>query len=393
MILSVARSSTGSTHDFRIGSSLSEFFVLRTPLGTRTAELDTPVLLVDLEAMQRNRRYMAETLAASGVAWRPHVKSHRCPALARTLLTEGAIGVTCATLDEAEQMVASGIPTPLLANLMIGENRAIRVAHLALEGSPIVGCDHFVQAEAIDEACRSAGAICRIVVEVDVGMHRVGVRAGAEARELARGIDRLPNLKLVGVMGYEGHLLMIPDPEEKSRRIREAIGALVHTRDQLLRDGLRCDIVSAGGTGSLLHTPNCDGVTEVQAGGGIFGDPFYTEDCQVSGLTSALTVLTTIVSRPTLDRAVVDAGRKTINGEIRMPTVKDHPDAEVVRLSAEHGVLQLSGESRDLRIGDRIELIVGYSDFTMVLHPGILGLRDEVVEEIFPIGGRFRTGA
>ena len=199
-----------------------------------------------------------------------------------------------------------------------------------------------------------------MIVEVDVGLNRVGIRPGTDALELAQGIDKLPGVELAGIMGYEGNLLTEPDPATKRTKIIEAMAILEKTREDFRKSGLDCGIVSAGGTGSYEITSECDCVTELQAGGGTFADPFYLDNCCVSDLKSALTVLATVVSRPSLDRAIVDTGRKSVHPDIYMPVVKGIPGARVVALSAEHGKIELEGEARDLKIGDKIELIVGY---------------------------------
>ena len=169
-------------------------------------------------------------------------------------------------------------------------------------------------------------------------------------------------------MGYEGHLLQVADPVEKRTKIQEAMGMLEDCRDAILKKGMCCDIVSAAGTGSYQITADQPVVTELQCGGGIFGDPMYRIKCGLTGLEPALTILATVVSRPMLERAVLDSGRKTVNGDMQMPLVKDFPDAEITRMSAEHGWMAVGPESHDLKIGDKIELIVGYADFTTVLH-------------------------
>jgi D-serine deaminase-like pyridoxal phosphate-dependent protein len=189
-------------------------------------------------------------------------------------------------------------------------------------------------------------------------------------------------------MGYEGHLLRVADLEEKRRLITEAMGVLCHCRDMLWNENLNCDIVSAGGTGSYQITADCEGITELQAGGGIFADPLYQEQMHLTELEPAVTVLATVVSRPVLDRAILDCGRKTINPDLMMPSVKDHPDAVVIALSAEHCQVKLSGPSQDWKIGDKVELRVPYSDFTTVLHDQFLGFRNGTLETVWPILGR-----
>jgi D-serine deaminase-like pyridoxal phosphate-dependent protein len=205
---------------------------------------------------------------------------------------------------------------------------------------------------------------------------------------LAEAISKLKGVEFAGIMGYEGHLLLIDDLSEKRQRIHEAMSVLVECADKLRRGGLSCDIVSAGGTGSYQFSAKCPGITELQAGGGIFADPFYQQKCHVDGLEPALTVLATVVSRPTLDRAVLDSGRKTMNPDVQLPIVKGWPDAQVKRLSAEHCELTLGPQSQDLKIGDKIELIVGYADFTTPLHDHFYGFRGDRLEVVWPILGR-----
>ncbi|MEX0702010.1 MAG: DSD1 family PLP-dependent enzyme [Planctomycetales bacterium] len=362
--------------------------VIQLPIGAHKLQLDTPVYCVDLDALQANIDAMAGFIAARGKDWRPHAKCHKVPAIAHAQLRAGAIGVTCAKVSEAEVLAAAGIRDILIANMVVGQAKVERVAALCRHAEPIVACDHFAQLDPLAGACRDRGVSCRVVLEVDIGMERVGVRPGRDALELAQGAAELEGIELVGLMGYEGHLLRIPDADEKRRRIEEAIAVLVHCRDRLSAAGLRCDIVSAGGTGSYQITADCPGVTELQCGGGVFGDAYYREQCGVRGLSPALTVLATVVSRPTLDRAALDVGRKTIHPDIHPPAVKGHPDAEVLGLSAEHCRLRLGPGSRDLRIGDKVELFVGYADFTTVLHDALCGFRGERLEVVWPILGR-----
>jgi len=359
-------------------------------IGLRKAELDTPVLCLDRQRFERNIRVMLETVHAGGKAWRPHAKGHKTPAIAWREIGEGAAGITCAKVGEAEVFAAAGIHNILIANVIAGERKAERLAALCRWSSPIICCDHYAQAEPIAASCRRLGVTCRVLVDINIGMNRTGIRPGTDALELGQAIDKLDGLELIGIMGYEGHLLKVADPGEKLRQIREAIGILELSRDSFQNSGLRCDIVSAGGTGSVAITSQCPAVTELQAGGGVFGDPMYVQQCGLEGVEPALTVLATVVSRPALDRAVLDAGRKTTNPDIQAPVVKDHPDAEVVSLSAEHCTLKLGPQSQELRIGDQVELIVGYADFTTPLHDEFYVFHGDRLEAIWPIWARGR---
>lgn len=349
---------------------------------------ETPNLCLDLDRFESNLSMMARAVAASQKQWRPHSKCHKSPEIARRQIQAGAIGVTCAKVSEAEIFAHSGIRDILIAHMPVGAARVDRIARLCQSADLIVTCDHFAQAEPLASACSQLGQRCRVLVDINIGMNRTGVSPGRDAVELARAIDRLPGLQLAGIMGYEGHAMPLMDADAKHRLIRESLGLLIQSRDHFLRSGLCCDIVSAGGTGSLSYAAQCDGITELQSGGGIFGDPFYTRMPGVPEYQAALTVLCTVVSRPTLERAVLDAGRKAITAEMHPPLVKAFPDAKVVMHSAEHIVLELGSESRDLRIGDHVELIAGYADFTTPLHDEFLCFRGDRLEAIWPIEGR-----
>src|SRR5262249_43104173 len=156
-----------------------------------------------------------------------------------------------------------------------GLRKLERVAALRRWADPIIACDHFAQAEPLAEVCRSRGVEVRVIIEVNLGLDRVGVTPGKDTLALAQAIDRLKGVKFAGIMGYGGHLPQVPGPAEKEQKIRESMQVLVGCKEQIVKAGIGCGIVSAGGTGSYQLTVRCPGVTEVQAGGGIFMDPFY----------------------------------------------------------------------------------------------------------------------
>ena len=292
------------------------------PIGSHKHDLDTPALCIDLDVLESNNARMAGYMRDRGKNWRPHQKCHKTPAIAWKQLEAGANGVTCAKVSEAEVMAASGIRDILVANMVVGPQKLERVAALCRSANPIVACDSEAQIGPLAEVCRRHGVTCRMLIEIDLGMERVGVPAGDDAVRLAEAIDRLDGVELAGIMGYEGHLLDIPDQEQKRQRIGEAMASLVDCREQIAAKGMDCGIVSAGGTGSYQMTSDCAGVTELQAGGGIFADPWYRNMCQLEGLEYSLSVLATVVSRPAPDRAVLDAGPASL------------PAAAVVRCAA-----------------------------------------------------------
>jgi D-serine deaminase-like pyridoxal phosphate-dependent protein len=357
--------------------------------GATLDDLDTPCLLVHLDPFERNVAAMSALCRAHGKAWRPHAKGHKSPAIARKLVTAGAVGATCAKLGEAEVLAAAGIRDLLIANPLVGPIKLRRLVALCAIADPIAVADHSAQVAALSRAASAARTTLRILVEVDIGMRRCGVEPGAAAVPLARQVHASPGLVLAGIMGYEGHLLTIAEPGEKEAKIRAALGALVSTREALERAGLPCPIASAGGTGSYEIAARVDGITELQAGGGIFMDLMYRNLCHVTSLEFALTILATVTSRPAPDRAIIDAGRKTMNLELQMPEVRGRTGIRVRSLSAEHGVLEL-GLGEDLAIGERLELLPGYGDFTTVLHDRFFAVRAGRLEAIWPIEARGR---
>jgi D-serine deaminase-like pyridoxal phosphate-dependent protein len=358
-----------------------------SPVGMSKHDLDTPALLVDLDKMEKNIETMAAICRKHSINWRPHTKGNKTPAIAHKLLDAGAIGVTCAKLGEAEVMAAAGIKDILVANQVVGVAKMHRLANLQRHADVMVAIDNPVHIQMISDAAEEIGVTVRVLVEVDIGMNRCGVLPEKPALDLARQAEAAPGVVFAGIMGYEGHVMDLPD-QQKEKACGEAIGHLAATKELLEKSGLACGIVSAGGTGSLSHTPGCRGLTEIQAGGGIFMDTFYPSAMNVRGLDQALTILTTIVSHPAPDRAYMDAGRKTTFGAFSLPEVMDRQGIRVTALSAEHGYLELEKDAGLLQIGDKLELISGYSDMTVFLHNQIFGIRADRVEAVWEILGR-----
>jgi D-serine deaminase-like pyridoxal phosphate-dependent protein len=360
-------------------------------IGCPLDELDTPALCIDLDVMEGNIARMAAMCREHRVGWRPHTKAMKTPELGRRLIAAGALGVTCAKLGEAEVMADGGIRDILIANQIVGPLKLRRLAELCRRADPVVAVDHADQVQAIGQAMHAAGVRVRLLVEVDIGLKRAGVPPGDAAVRLGRLAASTPGIELAGIMGYEGHLLTLEDAGEKAQAIRQAMAVLVACRDDFLRAGLPCPIVSAGGTGSCAFTVACPGVTELQAGGLIFMDAFYRHKCGVTAFDFALKLLCTVVSRPTPGRAIIDAGRKSVHADLHVPLVIDHEqDIRVMRLSAEHGELQLDEPAQKLKIGDRLWLIPGYSDMTNVLHNEFYAIRRGRLEAIWPLVGRGR---
>jgi D-serine deaminase-like pyridoxal phosphate-dependent protein len=234
----------------------------------------------------------------------------------------------------------------------------------------------------------STGRTLRIVIEVDIGMHRAGVLPGAPVVTLARAVAAGKGLRFVGLMGWESHAVTIAEPSEKARVVAAAIALLTSSADFCRAAGLPVDIVSCGGTGTFPWCAQQPGVTEIEAGGAIFSDMHYRTHYHLD-FPPALTLLATVTSRPTDTRVIIDAGKKAMSSDAAAPMPLGVV-AERVGLSAEHGTIVLAEANDKPRIGDKLELIVGYSDTTVHLHEEIVAVRNGRIEAVWCIAGRGR---
>lgn len=357
-------------------------------IGRESAALDTPVLLVDLKTMERNISRIVAVCRRANVNWRPHTKGQKTPAVAHRLIEAGAIGVTCAKVGEAEIMAYSGIRDILIANEVIGEAKVRRLVNLLPHADVAVCVDSETGVSQLEAAVADKGSVCpRVLVELDSGMRRCGVAPGEPALQLAQRVAASPRLRFAGLMAWEGHAVTLPGPEAKRQEVQRAVGLLTDSARRCREAGLPVAIVSCGGTGDYEISAFEPGVTEVQAGGGIWGDVHYREHMGVEH-DYAMTLLTTVVSRPSPTRVVVDAGFKAMAPFPALPQPLGLPRHAPLRLSAEHGVVELAEASDSPRIGDKLEFIVGYTDSTVVLHDVLYGIRDGRVEVAWPVLGR-----
>jgi D-serine deaminase-like pyridoxal phosphate-dependent protein len=352
--------------------------------------LDTPVLLVDLDVMERNIATIASTCRANGVGWRPHTKGQKTVEIVRKELAAGAIGITCAKLGEAEVFAAAGVRNILIANQVVGPEKMRRLVAVAGAADPIVAVDDPAHVAELGAAFRGSGRKLGILVEVDIGMGRAGVAPGRPVVELARLVAGEPGLAFRGVMGWESHAVTIAEPGKKAAVVAAAIRLLADSAEECRKAGLPVEIVSCGGTGTFPHCTVQPGVTEIQAGGGILSDVHYREHYHVD-FPFALTVLATVTSRPAPDRVILDAGKKAMSSDAAVPSPIGIGKVRSVRLSAEHAIVELEAPSDSPRIGDKVEFVVGYSDTTVHLHDEIVGVRAGNVEAVWRVAARGRS--
>ena len=361
--------------------------MLTSLVGLPVDALDTPALLIDLDAFEDNIKTMASDIEARGASWRPHSKANKCPAIVQRQIAAGAIGVTCAKLGEAEVMAASGIQDILIANQIVGPIKARRLAALAGYADPIVAVDSLENVRELDDAARAHGTRPRVVIEVNVGMNRCGVDPGEPVLKLARAVTASDGLRFAGLMAWEGHVLGTKDHRERSGQIEKACRTLVGEAEALRAAGIPVEIVSAGGTGTYLTSSGVDGVTEVEAGGGIWGDIWYREELGAN-VRTALSLLVQVTSRPTPTRLIVDAGRKAIDPSLSTPRLNGVDVAGPGAFSAEHGIFELAAPSASPKVGDRLTFSIGYSDQCNHLHENYYGIRNGVIECVWPISAR-----
>jgi D-serine deaminase-like pyridoxal phosphate-dependent protein len=356
-------------------------------IGAPKTSVDTPALLVDLDVMEANMARVLATCRKNGVAWRPHCKGHKSPDIAKREVAAGAVGVTCAKLGEAEVMAAAGIRDILVANQVVGSAKIERLMRLLDKARVIVAVDSIANVEEMARAAELAAKTAEVVIEVDVGMGRAGVPPGAPILALAKKIAACPGLKLVGLFAWESQATQIADPAEKARVVQLALAKLVTTAKACAEDGHSMGIVSCGGTGTFPYCAEQPGVTEIQAGGAIFSDVHYREHYHTD-FAPALTILATVTSRPNPTRIILDAGRKAMSCDMAMPVPLGLPPISELKLSAEHGKIELAAPSDTPRIGDKIELICGFSDSTVFLHDQIVAVRKGRIEAVWPLLAR-----
>lgn len=371
-----------------LSSSWEHLSVITSLVGQSIDALDTPALLVERAPFHANIAWMAAALREQGVGWRPHSKAHKSPAVAHLQIKAGALGITCAKVSEAEVYASSGIRDILIANQVVGSIKTRRLAHLARQAEMAVAVDSLENAREHDTAAATAGTSTRLVVELNCGMNRAGVEPGQMALELAQEIVGLGHVRFGGVMAWEGHTLTVIGPEEREAAIRTSLAPVLETVEAIQAARIEVPIVSCGGTGTFLTTAGIAGVTEVQAGGGIFGDRFY-RDLDVP-VEPALSLLVTVTSRPSPDRIIVDAGRKSIDPSNLAPEVVGLEGVAGLAFSAEHGLVHLDGPNEAVRIGDRLRLNVGYSDQVVHLHEQLFVVDGDEIEAVWPTLARGR---
>ena len=349
-------------------------------IGQRRDELITPALVLDIDAAQRNIDRMASELKQMGAATiRPHYKTHKSPDLARRQLQAGAGGLSMATVWEAAILAAAEMDDLFVVNTVAHPAKLRVLAELAREHRVLVAVDEADNAASASAAAVTAGSTLGIMVEVDTGMDRCGTDSAADCLTVAREVMDLPGLRFEGITGYEGHCSMTPDHDLRHERQQAAMKFFTDVARQLEADGIPCPIRSAGGIATWNWTAAYPGLTEIQAGTYVVMDNFHGR--MVPGFEHSLTIAATVISRQS-GKVIVDAGNKSVADPADVTMVgHDHP---VLRFDEEHGIFDAADGSQ-LRVGDPVRLVPGYSPSTVNWYDAYHVVQDDIVVDIWPV--------
>ena len=358
------------------------------------AKLATPALVLDLDAFERNLARMAEHCRTAGLALRPHAKTHKSLAVAKAQIAAGAIGICCAKLGEAEAMAEGGIDSILVTSPVVAAQGIARLMALDAKISDLmVVIDNPLNAEALAAAAAEAGRTLKVLIDLDVGLHRTGIRPGADALALAEQIAAAEHLELRGLQAYAGHLMHIHDFAERREKSLAGMKVLGEMRDALREKGLACDIVSGGGTGTFNIDPEARVLTELQGGSYIFMDKQYNDVALGNGATfpfeTALSVQMSVVSANTKNLATTDAGFKSFATDADPPALlSGAPEgAGYFFFGDEQGGILLPDGAR-LEIGSILTAMTPHCDPTVNLYDAYHVVRGDTLVDIWPIEAR-----
>ncbi len=358
--------------------------------GDPLSAIDTPALILDLDAFERNLERMAAALRGRNVRLRAHAKSHKCPEIALRQIALGAVGICCQKVSEAAVFVEAGIKDILVTNEVMGDVKLRHLVALARTARIGVLVDHPQQVQALAAAAQAHAVTLDVYVEINVGANRCGVAPGEAAVQLARQIAANPPLRFAGLQCYHGPAQHLRAPQDRAAAIGSAVEAARMTRQAIEACGISVERVTGAGTGSFVHERDSGVFNEIQAGSYVFMDRDYGDNQRGEGdiaFEHALFVRTTVMSRTSATHAVVDAGLKASSVDSGMPTVWQRPDLRYVKAADEHGVLATT-DAAALSLGDPLMLVPGHCDPTVNLYDELVCLRGERVEALWPIAAR-----
>ena len=366
--------------------------------GIAKADLDTPALCVDLDAFEKNIATMQAAVKKFGIATRPHAKTHKCAAIAKYQMKTGSIGICCAKLSEAEALSAHGVDRILMTTANPSKQKIRRAMQLKKKYPHFIqAVDYAPNARDLDAAAKEARVVADVVIDVAVGS-RTGIAPGPGVLELAQLIDTLPNLKLRGMLSYDGGVQHAKGFENRKARALKTIEANTESFQMMKKAGLNTEIYSGGGTGTYNIYHTIPGFSDVQVGSYVFMDLQYSAigsetNAEVyDDFAPSLTVLATVVNNRFPGRLTTDAGTKALTLNTPTPKVIGEPDMTYSASSDEFGGIRFtSPPSKEYQIGDRLELLVPHCDPVVNLYDQMYGIRKDRVEVIWPIVARGKS--
>ena len=371
-------------------------------IGAPFFDIDTPALVIDLDAMERNMALLAARVKALGVRLRPHAKTHKSAIIAAKQVALGAVGICCQKVAEAEALAAGGVLDILVSNEVVVGRKLARLAALARQIKIGVCVDHLDQVALLNEAARQAGSRIDVLIEVDVGGRRCGIAPGPLAVTFAAEIARCANLRFGGLQAYHGRAQHLRTPAERQTAIGAAQRGVADTVAHLKAAGFACDTIGGAGTGTFLLEGGSGVWNELQAGSYIFMDADYARNVSDEGgnaprFEHALFVLATVMSATSTEQVVVDAGHKALSNDSGFPDVWQRPGLAYQRPSDEHGIITVAAGAQPPAWGNKLLLVPGHCDPTVNLHDWYVGVRDfgtphARVETLWPVDARGALG-
>ncbi|RXV64049.1 alanine racemase [Roseovarius sp. A46] len=378
--------------DFEVG-----FDIPALP-GMNETDIQTPCLVLDLDALERNIKKMGDWARDHGVRHRVHGKMHKSVDVAK--LQEslgGACGVCCQKVSEAEVFARGGIKDVLVSNQVRDAAKIDRLARMPKLGARTICCvDDLANVADLSAAAQKHGTEIECLVEIDCGAGRCGVTTTPEVVEIAKAIDAAPGLKFAGIQAYQGAMQHMDKYEDRKAKIDVAVAQVRDAVDGLKAEGLECDIVGGGGTGSYYFEGNSGVYNELQCGSYAFMDADYGRILDKEGnridqgeWENALFILTSVMSHAKADKAIVDAGLKAQSVDSGLPVIFGRTDVEYVKCSDEHGVV--ADPQGVLKVNDKLRLVPGHCDPTCNVHDWYVGVRGGKVETVWPVSARGRA--
>jgi len=366
--------------------------------GMDESEIQTPCLILDLDALERNIKKMGDYAKAHGMRHRVHGKMHKSVDVAK--LQEslgGAVGVCCQKVSEAEVFARGGIKDVLVSNQVREPAKIDRLARMPKLGARTICCvDDIANVADLSAAAQKHGTQIECLVEIDCGAGRCGVTTTPAVVEIAKAIDAAPGLKFAGLQAYQGAMQHMDSYEDRKAKIALAVAQVKDAVDTLKAEGIACDIVGGGGTGSYYFESTSGVYNELQCGSYAFMDADYGRILDKDGKRidqgeweNALFILTSVMSHAKADKAIVDAGLKAQSVDSGLPVIYGRDDVKYVKCSDEHGVVM--DPEGVLKVNDKLKLVPGHCDPTCNVHDWYVGVRNGVVEVVWPVSARGRA--